>query len=1029
MRVSQVAVERPVTTLMIFFGVLVIGGFCLTQLPIDLLPEMDLPAISVVTRYPGAAAEDVETKVTEILEDRIATVPDIKHILSTSKEGVSLIQLAFEWGTDLDTRANDVRDRIGLAEIDLPEDVEKPLVFKINMSDMPILVYGVSATESLPDLKRIVEDQIADPLKRLPGVGAVVIRGAVERQVNIHFDRQRLASYGLTPQDIVRVVSLENQTIPAGDIKEGLTDYMVRVPGEFKSVEPMKRIVIASRNGSVVRLSDVATVEFGHEEATQLVHVNGRRGLIFFIQRQSGANTVQVARRVHRRLDELRKSLPPDVVVVNAMDASEDIIRTIKDLRQTLLIGGGLAVLAVLVFLRQVRATFVIALTIPFSLVLTIIAVYFLGYTINMMTLFGMTIGVGMVVDNAIVVLENISRHREEGERPREAAVYGAREVGMAITASTLTTVCIFFPILFVKGITKILFSEFAAVVSVVILSSLFCALTLTPMLSARLLRRGGGGRFFQISERAFEAFAERYAALLGWALHHRWLVVVVAVALFAGSLLVIPLVGSEFMPEEDRAIFRGFVHLPVGTRVEETARVMEEIESILREEIPESAREMIYWRCGQSKEAIASVFGEEGPHIGEFGVKLVPKTQRDRTVKELAEAVRKRLEAIRGPNRMVKLRLDTADPMAGMILGSAQPLSVDILGDDMEATDKLAEKFKKILEATPGAVDVTVSRVKGRPELWVRVDRDRASALGLNVFQIADTIRASYYGRKATKYRVGGNEYDIFVRLREEDRTRVAELVHTPIRLPGGGLVQVGNLASVELRLGPVEIERKDQGRKVSVGANVRGRSLGEVTADFERRLATIPIPSGVEIEMAGQTEEQRESFFWLTLALGIGVVLVYMVMASQFESLVDPFVIMFSVPFAFVGVIWAMFLGGHNLSIIVFIGLLMLVGIVVNNAIVLVDYTNILRARGLSLFEAVQQAGRTRLRPVLMTALTTIVALLPMAFTRGQGSEVWNPLGLTVLGGLLVSTLITLVLVPTIYTIFERGRWSEER
>ncbi len=1029
MRLSEVAVERPVTTLMVFFGVLVIGAFCLTQLPIDLLPEMDLPAISVVTRYPGAAAEDVETKVTEILEDRIATVPDIKHILSTSKEGVSLIQLAFEWGTDLDTRANDVRDRIGLAEIDLPEDVEKPLVFKINMSDLPILFYGVMATESLPDLKRIVEDQIADPLKRLPGVGAVVIRGAVDRQVNIHFDRQRLASYGLTPQDIAAVVSRENQTIPGGDIKEGLTDYMVRVPGEFKSVEPMKRIVIASRNGSVVRLSDVATVEFGHEETTRLARVNGRRGLVFFVQRQSGANTVQVARRVHRRLDELRKSLPPDVVVVNAMDASEDIVRMIRDLGETLFLGGGLAVLAVLIFLRQVRATFVIALTIPFSLVLTIIVVYFLGYTINMMTLFGMTIGVGMVVDNAIVVLENISRHREEGEQPREAAIYGAREVGMAITASTLTTVCIFFPILFVRGMTKILFAEFAVIVSVVILSSLFCALTLTPMLSSRLLRGGGGGRFFQMSERAFEAFAGRYAALLGWALHRRWLVVVVAVALFAGSLFVIPLVGSEFMPEEDRAILRGYVHLPVGTRVEETARVMGEIENILREEIPESARKTIFWRCGQSKEAIASVFGEEGSHIGEFGVKLVPKTQRDRSVKELAEAVRKRLEAIRGPNRMVKLRLDTADPMAGMILGGAQPLSVDILGDDMEATDKLAEKFKRFLEATPGAVDVTVSRVKGRPELWVEVDRDRASALGLNVFQIADTIRASYYGRKATKYRVGGDEYDIFVRLREEDRARVAELVHTPIRLPGGGLVQVGNLASVELRLGPVEIERKDQVRKVSVGANVRGRSLGEVTADFERHLATVPIPSGVETKMAGQTEEQRESFFWLTLALGIGVVLVYMVMASQFESLVDPFVIMFSVPFAFVGVIWAMFLGGHNLSIIVFIALLMLVGIVVNNAIVLVDYTNILRARGLRLFEAVQQAGRTRLRPVLMTALTTIVALLPMAFTRGQGSEVWNPLGLTVLGGLLVSTLVTLVLVPTIYTIFERGRWSKER
>jgi len=1028
MKISEMAVRNPVTTLMAFLAVLLIGGFCITQLPIDLFPEMELPAISVLTTYSGASAEDVETKVTEILEDRLSTVPELEHIISTSKEGVSLIRLVFQWGTDLDTRANEVRDMIGFAEIILPDDADDPLVLKFDISNFPIMVYCVTADESYPKLKKIVEDEIVDPLKRLPGVGAAIIRGALKQQINIHFDRRRLASYGLTPQDIVQAVALENQTVPGGNIKQGTTDYLVRVPGEFKQVEPMKRIVLATRNGSVVRLGDVATVEDGFKETSEYVRVDGRRGLILMIQKQSGANTVQVSRRVQRRLAEIEKQLPTDVRVVNAMDSSEDIVRTINDLTETLLVGGGLAVLVVLVFLRRVRATFVIALTIPFSLILTFLFIYFFGYTINMMTLFGMIIGVGMVVDNAIVILENIARHREEGERPGEAAVYGAAEVAMAVTASTLTTVCIFFPIVFVKGITRIIFAEFAVVVSVVLLGSLISALTLTPMLSATLMGKEERGRkqgwFFRLSERAFNALAESYGSLLALALRHRILVVLGALAIFVGSLLLVPLLGSEFMPEEDRALLRGTVHMPVGTRAEETARVMADIEQLLREEVPEAEREMIFWRCGQSDEGMASIFGEEGPHIGEFGVKLVPKVRRTRVVKQIAQSFRKRIDAIVSLENIDKFRLETGDPMSGMILGGEQPLTVNIIGNDLAATDLLAAQIKEIATNAPGAVDVSITRTKDKPELWLEVDRDRASALGLNVYQIADTVRASFYGREASKYRIGGDEYDIFVRLLSRDRSQLEDLESTPVRLPSGKLVQVGNIATSGVRRGPLEIERKDQCRIVNVVGNVQNRSLGEVVADIEVEIDKLDVPRGVEVAMAGQTEEQRESFLWLSLALGIGLVLVYMVMASQFESLVDPFVIMFSVPFALTGVIWAMFLWNHNISAIAFIGLLMLIGIVVNNAIVLVDYTNILRARGIELFEAVRQAGTTRLRPVLMTALTTVVALLPMAFATGQASEIWNPLGLTVLGGLVVSTVVTLVLVPTMYTLFEKRR-----
>ncbi|HUT35122.1 MAG TPA: efflux RND transporter permease subunit [Planctomycetota bacterium] len=1028
MKLPEISVRNRVTTLMVFLAILVIGGFCLTQLPIDLMPEMELPAITVLTTYPGAAAEDVETKVTKILEDRISTTPEVKHIVSTSKEEVSVIRLIFEWGANLDARANDIRDRVGFARVVLPDDVEDPLILKLDIANFPIMFFGVRAEESYADLFKLIQDDVADPLKRLPGVGAVVIRGTTDRQVNIQFDRQRLASYGLTPQDIVRVVALENQTIPGGNVKQGLTDYLLRVPGEFRDVEPMKRIVLKSSNGSVVRLGDVATVEFGHREETQQVRVNGGKGLMFMVQKQSGANTVKVARSVRAALPAIQKRLPPDVKIDLMMDSSEDIERSLKDLTDSLWQGGALTVLVVLVLLRSVAGTFVIALTMPFSLILTFILAFFFGYTINMMTMFGMIIAIGMVVDNAIVILENIARHREEGEGPKEAAVYGSSEVGMAIAASTLTTLCIFFPIIFVKGVTRIIFMEFAAIVTIVLMGSLFSALTLTPMLSSTLMAREDPRRrlgiFFRLCEKGFSILQGWYDVALAWSLRHRLLIVLGAIAIFVGSLFLMPLIGSEFMPEEDRALLRGTLHMPVGTRVEETARVMDMMERIIVEETTEAEREMTYWRCGQSEEGVQSVFGEEGSHIGEFGVKLVPVTRRKRSVKEIAQAVRRRIDAVVGTEGITKYRLDTADWMAGLILGGGMPLSVEILGDDPEATDSLAAQVRALATEVPGVVDVSISRVKGKPEFQIEVDRERASALGLNVYDIADTVRASFYGRIASKYRVAGDEYDIFVRLMEKDRSTFEDIALTPVRLPGGGLVQVGNLAKVTLQRGPLEIERKDQSRIVTVGGNVQKRSLGEAVADLEKKLAKLSVPQGVEIKIAGQTEEQRESFFWLTLALIIGILLVYMVMASQFESLLDPFVIMFSVPFAFTGVIWGIFLAGHNISIIVFIGLLLLVGTVVNNAIVLVDYTNLLRARGHELFAAVRLAGRTRLRPVLMTAITTIVALIPMAFGGGQGAEIWNPLGITVFAGLSVSTLITLIIVPILYTVFERRR-----
>jgi len=1024
MNLPEISVRNPVTTLMTFIGALVVGGMCYYLLPVDLMPEMDIPAITVITPYDGAAPEDVETKVTEILERYLSTVPELKHILSTSAEDRSTITLTFEWDTDLDARANEVRDAVGMAKMLLPDEIDEPRVIKFNISSFPIMVYGVMAKESYEHLEDILEDEVADPLKRLAGVGSAAVQVPLHRQINIEVDRERLASFGLTPQDVVRAVMNENKDTSAGNVKMGLTDYLVRVPGEFKEVGPMEQIVLATRNGSVVRLSDVGTVEDGFQEIQRYVRINGRNGGILFVQKQSEANTVQVAREVRKRMEELKKRLPPDIEIINVMDSAEDIERSVSDLSNTLLLGGLLTMAVVLVFLRQWRATIVIGTTIPFSLLVSIILMYFLDYTINMISLFAMIVGIGMIVDNSIVILENIVRHREEGERPREGAICGSAEVAMAVTASTATTVCIFFPVLFVKGITKIIFTEFAVVMTVVMIASLFSALTLTPMLSATLMRRvlekSRQSRFFARTEEWFNVVSERYADLLDWSLNHRRTVIITALSIFLPSLMLVPFLGSEFTPEEDQAFLNGSIYLPVGTRLEETARVLEAIEKIVKEEVPQDERIATFTRCGVSETGM-SPFGEEAAHIGGFSVKLVPKVQRQRVVKEIAAALRRRLDEEKGLLRIEKFSLSMADPMSSMISGGDKPLTIDIVGDDMDVTDALAAKIKEIAQNTPGAVDVTISREKGRAELWVNVDRSKASAMGLNVSDIGDTVRASFYGREASKYRVHGDEYDIFVRLREPDRGDTRDVQATPIRLPQGQLVRVDNVAETGIGLGPVRIERKDRGRIVKVEGNTYGRSLGEVVADIENKIKDIQIPAGVDVYMAGQTEEQRESFFWLTLALIVGAALVYMVMASQFESLVDPFVVMFSVPFGFTGAILAIFLGGHHISIVVFLGMLLLMGVVVNNAIVLVDYTNILRARGLPLNEAVRKAGHDRLRPVLMTAITTIFGLMPMAFQKGQGSEVWNPLGLTIMGGLLVSTFVTLVLVPTMYAIFE--------
>ena len=1023
MNLPEFSVRRPVTTLMIFFGVLLVGGFCLVQMPIDQFPEMDIPTVTITTPYPGAGPQEIEEEITRPIEDAVSTVQDVDHVFSTSKEGQSTVRVTFDWQTDLDTRTNDIRSALDQVQDRIPEEAEESRIFQFDVSQFPILVYGVRATTSYENLEDIMDDQVETPLESIPGVASARAIVPLNRQINVDLNREKLAAHHLTPAHIATIIGRENEEVSAGSIEMGYTDYLPRVPMEFDSVGPMRDIVVQASGGSIVRLRDVGEVSDGFEEIDRYINVNGKPGAILLVNKQSEANTVQVAEAVKSRLPQIQDRLPADVKLVNVMDSSADIRLMVSNLVWTLVLGGGLAMVAVFVFLRRFRSTLVIGLAIPFSLILSGAVMYIVDYTVNMMTLFALIVAIGMVVDNSIVVLENITRHREEGESPEEGSVYGASEVAMAISASTLTTLCIFFPLLFVKGMTQIIFVPFAVVAGIVILASLFCALTLTPTLSCYLMPRGFGvdeqqNVFFRISERAFNALADAYGSMLGWCLRHRAIVIFGAVIILAGSGSLVGTIGYGFFPDQDQGTIRGTIEMPVGTRVEETADVMEAVNSLLRKEIENRYINAIYTRCGESDSPVDQ---GSGAYIGEFAVDLVPKGERPWTVFEKAEQVRAGLQEMSSLQGIDSFQVTLSDVMSQMISGGEKPLSVNIYGSDIEQTTALAKKIQDVVQSVPGTVDITISRDPGAPELWVDVNRDKASSMGLNASDIGLAVRTSVYGHIADQYRVEGDEYDIFVRLRKQDRATASDLAQIPVQLPSGKFIRVGNVADIRFETGPIKIERKDQQRIVRVEGDVHGRSQGEVVADIQEKLAGVEIPAGVRYEMGGETEERQQAYFWLTLALGVAMILVYMVMASQFESLVHPFVVMFSLPFAFAGVAWGLYLRGFALDVIVFLGMLLLIGVVVNNAIVLVDYINILRARGRSMTEAIREAGKTRLRPVLMTAFTTIFGLVPMAYKSGQGSEVWNPMGTTIVSGLLVGTVVTLVIIPVMYSILE--------
>ncbi len=1021
-------VKYPVTTMMFFLAFLLLGLVSLLFLPIDLMPEIEPPAISVITSWPGSAAEDIENKVTKIIENDLSIVNNLDEIQSISQEDLSLITCKFRWGTNLDEASNEIRDRLEFCKRLLPDDAEVPIVFKFSTSLFPIAFFGVTAQESLDKLEEIMDDQMASPLKRIPGVGAVQMIAGKRRQINIHLDVQKLQAYSITREQVEAALASENLTLPAGNLKIGRIDYILRIPGEYEKVREIPDIVIKKDKDSFVYLRDLATVEDGFREPKRLVEINQRSGMLLAIQKRSGTNTVEVLNSCFQELENIKKTLPQDIEISILFDSADFIKNSLRNLGETIFWGALFVLLTTIFFLREIKTSFIIALTIPFSLILAFVFMYVFEYTINVMSLASLAIAIGMVVDNAIVILENIVSHKDRGERIQEAAIFGASEVGLAVSASTLTTVVIFLPLIFVSGISGIMFRQLALIITVVLLSSLLISLTLTPMLASKILKNrdiSKEKKFFIWSEKIFHSVEDKYSDLLDWVLHHRKTVLFWSFCCFLAAIFLVPMIGSEFVPEEDTGDLSMEFEMPVGTKLEVTEKKAQNISKMLLSLFPKEIKD-VFFRVGQSEDGFGAAFGEkEGSHVGLVALKLVKQRQRKLSSKEIGRRIVEKLEK---DIDIRKISLDTGNPMDKILLGGNKPISIEIIGHDLLETDTLAHNIKKIMQNTPGAMDVIISRDIGKPELKVVVDRQKASDLGLNMAHIVETLRTYFYGKEVSRYRKGDKEYDIFLRLQDAQRREIVDVLDSSIPLVQGEQVRLDSFASIKEGLGPIKIERKNQERMVIVGASTYQRSLGEVMTDIERKIKKIVLPAGIAIQIGGIVKIQRESFRDMSILLALGALLVYMVMASQFESLSHPFVIMFSVPFAFVGVFFFLFLTGTTLNLLSLIGMILLIGVVVNNAIVLVDYTNILRARGFELFEAIKKAGAQRLRPVLITTLTTVFGMIPLALSKGEGSEIWKPLGITVIGGLCVSTLITMILVPVLYSWINTQRASKK-
>lgn len=1024
MSLPEFSIRNPVTVLMGTLILILLGGIAFVRLPVDLMPDMVYPTISVRAEYPGVAPEEMENLVSRPLEEAFSSAPGVEEITSSSTEGSTSVRVSFVYGTNLDEAANELRVRLDRRRSSLPEDMEPPIMYKYDVASYPVMFLTIASDAmDARELRHFVEKQLQYRLERVPGVAQFSVRGGLRREIHVDLDLEKLRALNLSVADVVRMVRQENINRPVGPVQEGRFEVLLRTQGEFQNLDQIRNLVLTSRGGVPVYMRDIATVEDSHEDVRQLVSVNGTPAVRLFIYKQSGANTVDVSSAVWKEVDRIHKDYP-GVKIGTTGDTADYIRAAITNVKDATVQGGLLAVAILLVFLRNVPSMMIIGVAIPVSVIATFAVMHGAGFTLNTVSFGGLALGVGMLVDNAIVVLENIFRHRESGKGIIESAVTGSREVALAVSASTMTTIAVFVPVLFMRGTSAVTFQQLAYVVTFSLGCSLLVALTVVPVLCSRYIgtgRRSGKGILGGISKwlgDAQERMNDNYGSVIKWSLSHPGAVLGAATLLMAGTYALVPLIGVELTPETDEGEVRANVELEPGTRVEVTDELMQELAKVAREVVPETQTLMVETGGGSMSRQYAT-------HAGELRLRLKPMAERKRSAKEIAAALRPALAT--GPGVIVRTRVSSGMSSRGSRSGSSEGgdrLTVEVRGHDLQTLEDLAEQVRAAMATVPGVPEVQVSRQPGMPEMLVTVDRVKAATMGLNVSNIADAMETAVGGRRTSMFRQQGDEYNILVRLKERDRMSLAQVGLIPLVTVGGRTITADSVVKLRRQEGPVSIDRADQERIIIVSGTLGDRDLGSVMRDLDAKLTQISRPPNYEFKYGGEYEEQQENFRELTFAAVLALILVYMVMASQFESLRDPFIILFSIPLAAIGVVGVLVATATTFNMQAFLGVIVLVGIVVNNAIILIDCVNQLRREeGMGLREALVTAGTRRLRPILMTTSTTVLGLIPMSLGIGEGSELQAPLARVVIGGLVSSTLITLVVIPVVYSLLERG------
>ena len=1033
MSIYRTAVNNPVTTALVFLAFAILGVFSLVQLPVDNFPDMESNTIMVMSSYPGASAEDVETNLTKLLENSLNSVADLKNVTSSSRENVSMLTLEFQYGKDIEVATNDVRDKLDMIKSSLPDGASNPTIFKFSADDMPIMILACTADQSVSALDKILEDRVATPLARVSGVGTVSVSGAPNREIKVYCEPAKLEAYGISITSLSSIIASENRNVPSGSIDIGSNTYSLRIKKEFSDPQELLDIVVGYRNGSAVYLRDVARVEDGVEEKSQESYTNGTRGAQIIIQKQSGYNTVNVIRQVKKTLATLEHNLPSDIKITTVVDSSTNILNTIHSLLETILITFLVVMLVVFLFLGRLKGTLIVVLSIPVALLASLMYLFFTGNTLNIISMSALSIAIGMVVDDAIVVLENVTSHLERGEKPKEAAVHGTAEVGISVIASTLTMLCVFLPLTMINGMTGIMFRQLGWIVSIIMIVSTTAALTLVPMLCSVLMNNNPTtNKFYTVVFKpvnvALDGLSAGYSRMIAWCMRHKKLILLGAVVIFAAVMAVYyPKMKTEFFPTQDQGRVTISAELPIGTAQDVTREVAAEIYDQLKRDVPEI--KVLSYNFGQADaDNTFANMRSNGTYIISYNINVHTATERKelarqkgipfRTTSEIADVVRADL-------RMFPELRKFNVTEGGMGMGGASRVILEVYGYDFEETERAAKRYREQMMASGKFTQVLLGRDDYTPEYEVDFDREKLALNVLNSTTAAAAVSAAMSGSVGSYYREDGDEYNIRVRFAPEFRESLEDIENIVVYNTAGQGIKVRDLGRIVESKVPPTIQRKNRERYISAtGLVARGTALSEAVEVIDQMMEADPLPPELSYAIAGDYEEQQEMFSSLLLLVALIIILVYMVMASQFESFMGPFVIMFSIPFAFTGVALGNLINDMAIGMMAMVGIIILLGIVVKNGIVLIDYTILLQERGYSVRDASVTAAKSRLRPILMTTLTTVLGMLPMALGRGEGSEMWHGLGITVAWGLSISTLITLVLIPVLYCGFTEHR-----